>query len=87
MILVTRYLLVSRVEHEVNNDLKTSSLGSDSISGLYKKRGLKFNGSQAVTLPFEDIEDCVLVMPAIKESDSRSAKRFPSQQNSSESVK
>ena len=38
MILVTRYLLVSRVEHEVNNDLKSSLLGSDSISGSYKRR-------------------------------------------------
>ena len=38
MILVTRYLLVSRVEQEVNNDLRSSFLGSDSISGLYKSR-------------------------------------------------
>ena len=33
-ILVTRYLLVSRAESEVNNDLKLSLLGSDSISEL-----------------------------------------------------
>jgi len=38
MIPVTRYLLVSRVESEVNNDLRSSFLGSDSISGLYKSR-------------------------------------------------
>jgi len=49
MMLVTRYLLVSRVEHEVNNDLKMSLLGSDSISGLYKVRPLKFDGSKAST--------------------------------------
>ena len=36
MILMTRYLLVSRPEKEVNNDLRSSSFGSDSISGLYK---------------------------------------------------
>ena len=36
MILVTRYLLVSRVESEVNNDLRSSLLGSDTIIGLYK---------------------------------------------------
>jgi len=41
MILMTRYLLVSRVEHEVNNDLKVSLLGRDSISGLYNLRRLK----------------------------------------------
>ena len=38
MTLVTRYLLVSRVENDVNNDLKSSLLGSDSISGLYNSR-------------------------------------------------
>jgi len=88
MIIVTRYLLVSRVEHEVNNDLRTSLLGSDSISGLYKARVLTCNRLQAVTTSFvEDIWYCLGVMSAIKESDSRSAKMFPSQQNSSESVK
>jgi len=40
MTLVTRYLLVSRVENEANNDLSSSLLGSDSISGLYKLRKL-----------------------------------------------
>jgi len=39
MILVTRYLLVSRVENGANNDLKSSFIGSDSISGLYKGKG------------------------------------------------
>ena len=33
MILVTRYLLVSRVGNEVNNDLRSLLLESDSISG------------------------------------------------------
>jgi len=42
MTLVTRYLLVSRVEHEVNNDLRSSLFGSDSISGLYKVSSLRF---------------------------------------------
>ena len=38
--LVTRYLLVSRVEEETNNDLKSSSsLGSDWPSGLYNSMG------------------------------------------------
>jgi len=35
MIRVTRYLLVSRVEKETNNDLKSSLLGSDRPTGLY----------------------------------------------------
>jgi len=38
MTLVTRYLSVSRVESEVNNDLRSLFLGSDSINGLYKLR-------------------------------------------------
>jgi len=49
MILVTRYLLVSRVEHEVNNDLRLSLLGSDSISGLYKASSLGFHRWKAAT--------------------------------------
>jgi len=36
MILVTRYLLVSRVENKVNNDLSSSFLGSDGTNGLCK---------------------------------------------------
>ena len=36
MILVTRYLLVRQVESEVNNNLRSSLPGSDSINGLYK---------------------------------------------------
>ena len=47
MTLVTRYLLVSRVENEVNNDLRTPLLGSDSISGLYNLTGPTPIGSQA----------------------------------------
>jgi len=74
-ILVTRYLLVSRVESEVNNDLKLSSLGSDSISELCKPRLRMFAEFQPIQ-PYED-GSCFL-MSAI-ESDSRSAKRFPSQ--------
>ena len=35
MTLVTRYLLVSRVERETNDELKLSLLGSDKPSGLY----------------------------------------------------
>jgi len=48
MTLVTRYLLVSRVENEVNNDLRLSLLGSDSISGLYKSRWRESVRFQAV---------------------------------------
>ena len=33
MILVTRYLLVSRVGNEANNDLRSLLLESDSITG------------------------------------------------------
>ena len=35
MTLVMRYLLVSRVEKETNNDLKSPLLGSDRQRGLY----------------------------------------------------
>ena len=38
MILVTKYLIVSRVESYVNNDLKSSLLGSDNNIGLYRMR-------------------------------------------------
>jgi len=51
MILVTRYLLVGRVESEVNNDLSPSFLGSDSISGLYKSKWRPSVRFQAVTRP------------------------------------
>jgi len=51
MILVTRYLLVGRVESEVNNDLIPSFLGSDSISGLYKSKWRPSVRFQAVTRP------------------------------------
>jgi len=83
MILVTRHLLVSRVESEVNNDLNLSSLGSDSISELF---GLRSRASAQ----FEAVQRCndslCFLMSAI-ESGSRSAKRFPSRRNSLESVK
>ena len=49
MIFVTRYLLVRRVENEVNNDLRPSLLGSDSISGLYKSRKRDFVRFRALT--------------------------------------
>ena len=87
MTLVTRYLLVSRVENEVNNDLRSSLLGSDSNSGLYKARWQKSVQFQAITRSAEDSLCCLGVMPAINESDSRTAKRFPSQKNSLEFVK
>ena len=41
MISVTRYLSVSRVENEVNNDLRSLLLARESISGLYKLRKQK----------------------------------------------
>ena len=84
---VTRYLSVSRVENEVNNDLRSSLLASEIISGLYKSRRQDSMRCQNITRSFEDISCCLGEMSAIKESDSRSAKRFPSQQNSLGSVK
>ena len=87
MILVMRYRLVSRVENEINNDLRSSLLGSESISGLYRSRKWRSVRFQAITLSIEDILCCLGVMSAIKESNSRSAKRFPSEQNSFKSVK
>ena len=84
MIPVTRYLLVSRVENEANNDLRSLLLGSDSISGLYKSKQLTRVQSQTV---IEDSLCCLGMMPAIKEGDSRPERRFPSQQNSMEPVK
>ena len=76
---------MSRVESEVNNDLRSSLIGSDSISGLFKWFRQSFVRSQAITQSSGLY--CVGVMSAIEESDSRSSKRFPSQQNSLESVK
>ena len=81
MIRVTRYLLVSRADSKVNNNLRWSLLGSDSISGLYKWSKWKAGQVQASTRSSEDISCGLGVMSAIKESDSRSEKRFPSQQN------
>ena len=49
MILVTRYLLVSRIESKVNNDLKSSLLGSDSIASFYRMRRSAFVRLQAIT--------------------------------------
>jgi len=50
MILVTRHLLVSRVESEVNNVFKLSlAIGSDSISelcGLRSQKSTKFEPIQ-----------------------------------------
>jgi len=84
MILVTRHLLVSRVESEVNNDLKSSSLGSDSITELRKPRLQNFAQFEITQL---GCKDSVRFITSAIESDLRSAKRFPSRQNSFESVK
>ena len=86
MTLVTRYPLVSRVESEVNNALRSSLLGSDSTSGLYKQRGKPIQ-LEAIIRSSEDSLCCIGVMSAITEGDPRSVKRFPSQQNFLESVK
>ena len=93
---VTRYLLVSRVERETNNDLKSSLAGSDWQSGLYN--GMKAPESYAITRPLImalSIWSLLLVnilcslgaMFAFKESDLQSARRFPSQRKYPESVK
>ena len=93
MTLVMRYLLVSRVEKEANNDLKSSLLGSDRQSGSYNStKQPKWSYALTALLspwypPLSDILCCLGVMFAFKESDSRSVKRFPSQQKSSKSVK
>ena len=78
---------MSRVENEVNNDLRSPLLASESISGLYKMKRRESVRLRTNTRSFEDISCCLGEMSAIKESDSRSAKRFPSQQNSLGSVK
>jgi len=83
MILVTRYLLASRVENEANNDLKSSLLGCDIIDGLYKGKGhlsVRFQTPTRYILRWNG------VMSAFKER-SRASMRFPSQENSLESVK
>ena len=82
MILVTRYLLVIRVESEANNDLSSSLLGSDSISGLYKSRRRDFVRFRAITRSIENSLEYLGVMSACKGSDLSPARRFPSQQNS-----
>jgi len=93
MTLVMRYLLVSRLEKEANNDLKSSFLGSDSPSGLYKmmeppKSWCTLTTSFSLWCSYlADILCRLGAMPAFKESDLRSAKRFPSQQKDSEAVK
>jgi len=72
------------------NDLRSSFLGSDDISGLYKSRWLLPVQFQAVDqLPPYPLKIlcCPGMMSIIKESNSRSAKRVPSQQNSLEPVK
>jgi len=91
MTLVTRYLLVSRVESEANNDLRSSFLGSDNISGLYKSSlwwlSVRFRANTLMELLKSRILRWIGVMSAFKESDLRSAMRFPSQENSLESVR
>ena len=86
MILVTRYLSVRRVESEANNDLRSSLLGSDNISGLCKKKKPGFVQSWAITRSIENGLGYLGVMSAFKASESMSAKRFPSQQNPLKSV-
>ena len=92
MTCVTRYLLVSRVERETNNDLKSLLLGSDRPSGSYnseKPSGWWCTLTTPLSLscpPLSDILCRLGVMFAFKEGDLRSAKRFPSQEKSSESV-
>ena len=78
---------MSRVESKVNNDMRSSLLGSNSISGLYKMRKLTSVRFRAITRSSGEILRCLGMMSAIKESDSRSEKRFPSQKNSLEFVK
>ena len=89
MAIVMRYLLVSRVEKETNNDLKSLLFGSDRPSGSYNsvKPSITTTSLSLWCPSLSDILCCLGVMFAFKESDLRSAKRFPSQQKSSESVK
>ena len=82
-----RYLLVHRVERETTNELKSSLLGSDRPSGLCNLCDSEVYFVLAKYRHRSDILCCVGVMFAVKESDLRSAKRFPSQQKSSESAK
>ena len=93
MTLVMIYRLVSRVEKVINNDLKSSLLGSDRPSGSYNSAKSP-ESWYALTVPlsfqyppFSDILCRFGAMFAVKESDLMSVKRFPSQQKSSESVK
>ena len=81
MTLVMRYLLVSRVEKETNNDLKSLSIGSDRPNGLYnlmEQPGWLYATLTMLfrslwCLPFSDILCCLGVIFAFKESDLRSA--------------
>ena len=86
MMLVTRCLSVSRVESEDNNNLRSSFLASDSFRELPKFILLRFTGLESIKQSIKDSLCCTVVVSA-KEGDSRSAKRFPSRQNSLESVK
>jgi len=86
MTLVMRYLFVSRVERETNNDLKSSSLrGSDRSSGLYNSVKLVPGWMYALTKSLflgcpslSDISCGLGMMFAFEDSNSKSAKRFPS---------
>ena len=93
MTLVMRYLLVSRAERETKNDLKSLLLGSERPSGLYNLM-TPLEPWNALTMslsfwspPHSDILCCLGVMFTFEESDLSSAKMFPSQHKSSESVK
>ena len=58
---------MNRVENEINNDLRSSLLGSDSRSGLYKLRSRKSVRFQAITRSFEDsLGGCPPLMKAAR---------------------
>ena len=72
MTLVTRYLLVDRVEREVNSVLTPSLIGSEKQSGLYT--GIKpcmFERTKKQSLPpwyppFSDTLCCLEAVPSFK---------------------
>ena len=82
-----------RVERETNNELNSSLFGSDRPSGLcnlLKPSRQKSGFTEWSIFEYQHCSDILCrvgVMFAIKESDLRSAKKFPSQQKSSESAK
>ena len=92
MALVTRYLLVDRVERDVNSALTSLFIGSDRQSGWYDTiSGVSmFDSAKKSCLSSQCpyVSPCCLgAMPSCKGSDARSVKMFPSQQKSSQSEK